>query len=108
MAIMLSWFPFKRLIAKEISVLNDVRCISTSCPSRSNVSRRTRVPTYTEDAKDRFHTSITFRNASTRLDRILNDDNGRQAVVFDRDVVPKLTPTMKAFTLENKVALVTG
>ena len=35
-------------------------------------------------------------------------DGERKAVAFDRDVVSKLTPTMKGFTLEGKVAVVTG
>ena len=32
----------------------------------------------------------------------------RKAVAFDRDVGSRLTPTMKGFTLEGKVAVVTG
>ena len=32
----------------------------------------------------------------------------RKAVAFDGSIVPKMTPTMKGFTLEGKVAVVTG
>lgn len=35
-------------------------------------------------------------------------DADRKSVAFDRSVVAKLTPTMKRFTLEGKVAVVTG
>ena len=39
---------------------------------------------------------------------IAGEDVTRKAVAFDRSVVSKLTPTMKRFTLEGKVAVVTG
>ena len=36
------------------------------------------------------------------------EDATRKAVAFDKSVVSKMTPTMKMFTLEGKVAVVTG
>ena len=39
---------------------------------------------------------------------IAGEDVTRKAVAFDRTVVSKMTPTMKRFTLEGKVAVVTG
>ena len=36
------------------------------------------------------------------------EDVSRKAVAFDRTIVSKMTPTMKRFTLEGKVAVVTG
>ena len=36
------------------------------------------------------------------------EDVSRKAVAFDRSVISKMTPTMKRFTLEGKVAVVTG
>ena len=41
-------------------------------------------------------------------DSIAGEDDNRKAVAFDRSVVSKMTPTMKRFTLEGKVAVVTG
>lgn len=35
-------------------------------------------------------------------------DTSRKAITFDRSVVSRMTPTMKSFTLEGKVAIVTG
>ena len=39
---------------------------------------------------------------------IAGEDVTRKAVAFDRTIVSKMTPTMKRFTLEGKVAVVTG
>ena len=39
---------------------------------------------------------------------IAGEDVSRKAVAFDRSAVSKMTPTMKRFTLEGKVAVVTG
>lgn len=36
------------------------------------------------------------------------EDDERKAVAFDRSIVSKMTPTIKSFTLEGKVAVITG
>ena len=35
-------------------------------------------------------------------------DDGRNAVPFNRDLLAEMTPTMRSFTLDGKVAVVTG
>ena len=47
-------------------------------------------------------------SSSSSSHPVSSEDVGRKAVVFDRSVVAKMTPTMKRFTLEGKVAVVTG
>ena len=39
---------------------------------------------------------------------VSSEDVDREAVAFNKSIVPKMTPTMKRFTLEGKVAVVTG
>lgn len=40
--------------------------------------------------------------------RAYDAHTGRKAVEYDKSIFPKLTPTLRAFTLEGKVAVVTG
>lgn len=59
--------------------------------------------------------SVTYKNArkveQTTIQMNLSEsvtEEGRRATPFDKGVVKRLTPTLKSFTLTDKVALISG
>ena len=54
------------------------------------------------------HTTITVDQPKTSQAPSLSEHGDRKAVAFDKSLMSRLTPTMKSFTLEGKVAVVTG
>ena len=47
-------------------------------------------------------------NSYTTDGPVSSEDPSRKATAFDKGILHKMTPTMKRFTLDGKVALVTG
>lgn len=58
------------------------------------------------DATRRSILSVDESDTSPKA--VSNGDGGRSAIAFDRSIAGKMTPTLKMFTLEGKVAVVTG
>jgi len=69
-------------------------------------ARQDKIPVVTHDGKasrttlhvDRSHPVVESKAS----------DEGREAQLFDKSVLSKLTPTMRSFALDGKVAVVTG
>ena len=67
------------------------------------------VASYTNSKKTAAErTVLRVDKQSAPAPAISGGDVERKAVAFDRCVVNRMTPTMKRFTLEGKVAVVTG
>lgn len=53
-------------------------------------------------------TTLKVDGSQSAATTVASEDVGRKAVAFDRGLVAKMTPTMARFTLQGKVAVVTG
>lgn len=59
-----------------------------------------------DDAGQR--STLSINGTETVPKAVSSEDVGRSAIAYDKTVIGKLTPTMKLFKLEGKVAVVTG
>ena len=88
------------------------RGVSSSCRLRAKDVKRVPVATYGEKkgagTPGARRTTLAVDGSKSTSKPPLSEDIGRQAVAFDNGVVKKMTPTLKSFTLEGKVAVVTG
>lgn len=77
---------------------------------RGTAKKEVPVVSYTEKGKDRGKHSVLDVDGSKSPSNpaIFSKDVRRDAVAFDRSSINKMTPTMRNFTLEGKVAVVTG
>lgn len=66
------------------------------------------VATYIPDKKTAQRTVLSIDGSQSSQKPILSEDIQRRAVPFDGSILPKMTPTLRAFTLLGKVAVVTG
>ena len=66
------------------------------------------VATYAKDKKTAQRTVLSVDESRSIPSPISPKDIQRTATPFDEAIVPKMTPTLKAFLLEGKVAVVTG
>lgn len=67
------------------------------------------VASYAKDQKPGTErTTISVDQSKAALNGPSSEDVGRKAVAFDSSIVSKMTPTVRSFTLEGKVAVVTG
>ena len=100
----------------SLSVLSTPRAQhrGLSASNFPNSKNKTEVPvaSYTRSkqsgANAAERTTLTVDESQHTPTPVAGDDVGRKAVAFDRSIVSKMTPTMKRFTLEGKVAVVTG
>ena len=60
-----------------------------------------------DDAAERT-TTLIVDQSQPLPQPVPGGDVDRKAVAFDHSIVGKMTPTMKRFTLDGKVAVVTG
>ena len=88
------------------------RGVSSSCRLRAKDIKRVPVATYGETkgvgTTGAQRTTLAVDGSKSASKPPLSEDIGRQAVAFDDGVVQKMTPTLKSFMLEGKVAVVTG
>lgn len=82
------------------------RAIATSCVYRRPPQKEVPVTTYSENDKSKTTLKVNTNGQSSRHGQA--DELDRKAERFDNSLVGRLTPTMRNFTLEGKVALVTG
>lgn len=91
--------------------------LSSSSPHSHNPKNKTEVPiaSYTKPKANGTNvaaerTVLTVDESEPAASKSIagEEDVSRKAVAFDRSVISKMTPTMKRFTLEGKVAVVTG
>lgn len=84
----------------------------TSIPSRSKTAKEVPVASYAKHPKSGCNaaerTTLAVDGSQTSPKPVSGGDVSRRAMAFDGSVVRKMTPTMKRFTLEGKVAVVTG
>jgi len=88
----------------KVFALSQSRGLCTSHWLRQ--ARQDKIPVVTHDGKasrttlrvDRSHPVVDFEAS----------DEGREAQPFDKSVLSRLTPTMRSFALDGKVAVVTG
>ena len=71
-------------------------------------AKEIQVATYAKGKKSGTeHTTINVDQSKSSSESS-SDDDERRAVAFDGSIVSKMTPTLKSFTLEGKVAVITG
>lgn len=108
----LSRFSMRAIPLREcIGGATKVRCrgIAASYPRRRPGKKEVPVASFTKrNAHDAERTSINVDNPPSSSSPVAEHNVGWKAVAFDRDVVRTMTPTMRKFTLEGKVAVVTG
>lgn len=92
------------------------RALSTSS-FQNDKSKTTEVPvaSYTQPTNTGAGANAAAERTTLKVDgsqpaatAVAGEDVGRKAVAFDRGLVAKMTPTMARFTLQGKVAVVTG
>lgn len=102
----------QRLSLSVLSTPRALRGLSASSFLNSKNKKEVPVASYTDskksgtDAAERMTLTVDESRASPTP--VSGGDVSRKAVAFDRSVFPKMTPTMKGFTLQGKVAVVTG
>ena len=79
--------------------------IATSTCLRAKDIEEVPVATYAQNKKSALK---TVDKPKSHTNYVSSKDIQRTATPFDRAAVPKMTPTLKAFLLEGKVAVVTG
>lgn len=87
----------------------------TRSPTHRSAGSKTTIPvtSYTEEShrlggkKDGHRTTLHIVDQKPKSPPTV-ENVSRKAVPFDRSVLDKLTPTMRSFTLDGKVAVVTG
>ena len=84
----------------------------TSISFRSKIAKQVPVASYAKSPKSGTsaaeRTTLTVDESQVSPTPVLGGDVSRKAMAFDSSIVRKMTPTMKRFTLEGKVAVVTG
>ena len=87
-----------------------IRFITSSCIGRTAEKRDVSLASYTEESqkttKDAQRTTLHVNENQQASPE--PKDVSRKTVPFDRSLLSKLTPTMRSFTLDGKVAVVTG
>ena len=66
------------------------------------------VATYAQNKKSTQRTVLSVDRSKSATARVSTEDLQRTATPFDKTIVPTMTPTLRAFLLEGKVAVVTG
>ena len=82
--------------------------IAASTRSRVKDVKEVPVATYAKDKKTAQRTVLSVDESKSDPSPICSKDIQRTATPFDKAVVPRMTPTLRAFLLEGKVAVVTG
>lgn len=66
------------------------------------------VATYAQNKKSAQRTVLSVDKSKSAPSHVSTKDIQHPATPFDKTVVPRMTPTLRAFLLEGKVAVVTG
>ena len=82
--------------------------IAASTRLRAKDVKEVPVATYAKDKKTAQRTVLSVDESKSVPSPISPKDIQRTATPFDKAVVPRMTPTLRAFLLEGKVAVVTG
>ena len=82
--------------------------IATSTRLRAKDVKEVPVATYAQNKESARRTVLSVDKSKPAPSPISTEDLQRTAMPFDKAVVPSMTPTLKAFLLEGKVAVVTG
>ena len=82
------------------------RAIATSCVYRRPLQKEVPVTTFSETDKSKTTLKVNIKGGSSEYGQ--PKELNRKAERFDHRLIARLTPTMRNFTLEGKVALVTG
>ena len=102
---MLSTRSVKHLVTKNVKSQAFFRCVSNTKVLRKVADDE--VPFSTHDGSfDRSTLHVNQRQSSPAV--ATASDIARKAEMFDKSVLPRLNQTMRKFTLDGKVAVVTG
>ena len=82
--------------------------IATSTCLRGKDVEEVPVATYAQNKKSAQRTVLSVDRSKSATAHVSTQDLQRTATLFDKTIVPKMTPTLRAFLLEGKVAVVTG
>lgn len=104
-------FPSSLTLRRVVAVglpHTERRCFSPSTLLKGKETRQVPVTTFANNDSLGKCANIDVEDSLNAPPVSLNEDVGRAAAPFDSNIVPRMTPTMKMFTLEGKVALVIG
>lgn len=82
--------------------------IATSTCLRAKEVKEVPVATYSQDKTSAQRTILSVDESKSAPSHVSAEDIQRMATPFNKAVVPRMTPTLRAFLLEGKVAVVTG
>lgn len=82
--------------------------ITTSTCLQAKDVEEVPVATYAQNKKSVQRTVLSVDKSKSAPSHVSTKDIQRTATPFDRTIVPRMTPSLKAFLLEDKVAVVTG
>ena len=82
--------------------------ITTSTCLRVKDVEEVPVATYAQSKKSAQRTVLSVDKSKSTPSHVSPKDVSRTATPFDKTVVPRMTPTLRTFLLEGKVAVVTG
>ena len=82
--------------------------IATSTCLQAKEIKEVPVATYAQNKKSAQRTVLSVDESKSAQSHVSAEDIQRTATPFNKAVVPRLTPTIRAFLLEGKVAVVTG
>ena len=82
--------------------------IATSTCLRAKEVKEVPVATYAQNKKSVQRTILSVDESKSVPSHVSAEDIQRMATPFDKAVVSRMTPTLRAFLLEGKVAVVTG
>ncbi len=87
----------------------DKRGIAHSSFLRAESKKEVPVASYTTDhPHDSERVVLAVNDAKSSLVSAAANDVGWKAVAFNNDLVKKITPTMRKFVLQDKIAVMTG
>ena len=99
------------ILPRALHAASATRCLTTTV-ARLNKSKiaENEVPvvTYTDGSNQPEHTIIKVDQSKPVDNASVMTDIAKKAFALEKEVALKLSPTLKKFTLDGKVALVTG
>ena len=82
--------------------------IATSTCLRGKVVKEVPLATYAQETESAQRTVLSVDRSKSAAAHVSTEDLQRTATPFDKTIVSRMTPTLRAFLLEGKVAVVTG
>ena len=100
--------PAKALLRPRAISVRQKGIVTSSFLRSGNINRIPIAASTRRDEHDSERVVMPIDGSKSSHISLSIHDNGRRAVAFDKSLVERMTPTMRSFTLESKVAVVTG